>query len=70
MPRKTDSKSLRTEVQKELVCHECRTVATIFRQKHEVREEGHRKHIFCLTCKRITLHREYSQGNSSHLSME
>lgn len=44
------------------VCHECATVARVFRHPKDMeRDDGHRKHLYCFECKRITAHNKTSR---------
>ena len=69
-PRKCDSgenfsypqgerkQNVKNTVSVVLKCAECSTEQTIRRRKDRLKKKGHQKHLYCITCKRRTLHIE------------
>jgi ribosomal protein L33 len=39
-----------------LECTECKNTQEIRRKKSNLKKVGHKKHIYCVKCKKITLH--------------
>lgn len=64
-PRRDKSRfTMKAGTPEDYACGECPEVTTIFRNPPHipVRKVGHKKHIWCLPCERITLHTQVSRA--------